>query len=612
MTEPDASTAASGSPIAKPSHSQRGTMTDPQKPTHAPRLTWREREARQVRVALLNPGLVAPGTASPTAYEAEVLLVAPLEVSRASSAMPGRGAGLDPQRTPSAPRSTAQESTREPSDGRLESLADVAIKLGWTVDDEDLEDPERPGDEQNAAKSRSMANQAPLRREGVAKTRRVRIGLAPEARPDAPQVPPDAWRLLVEARKAGVTGLGLNHMLTTDALGSNPFTGNPFTGNPFTGNPFTGNPFTGNPFTGNPSGMAGYAYPGFGGRQPVAYVGPDLPTPTRPLADRPVVAILDTGCGDHPWLRKALISAKDEYGGEIGIVDPASDPDAHPSLGSPLDGVVDSAAGHGTFIAGIVLQACPEARILAVRVADGQGMIRENDLLGALGRLVAIVEAGHRLDVVNLSFSYYHESPKTESIDSELYALLTKLRAAGCVIVCSAGNDATDRPASPASLHHWIGEDCGIAPEGDIAPLVTVGALNPSRTSVALFSNIGAWVKTYVRGVSVLSTIPVNFEGGIQADLSSAEYDRRRETFDVDDFGSGFAVWSGTSFAAPVVAGRIAHRLRGPRAASAAAVAGGPTPRVAAAVAAAGTIVENAKTEDDSSVDAPQAAAPPE
>jgi subtilisin family serine protease len=112
--------------------------------------------------------------------------------------------------------------------------------------------------------------------------------------------------------------------------------------------------------------------------------------------------------------------------------------------------------------------------------------------------------------------------------------------------------------------------------------------------------------------VSVLSTIPVNFEGGIQADLSSAEYDRRRETFDVDDFGSGFAVWSGTSFAAPVVAGRIAQKLQGPQAASAAAVAGGPTPRVAAAVAAAGTIVENAKTEDDSSVDAPQAAAPPE
>ncbi|GAA5212596.1 S8 family peptidase [Microbacterium kyungheense] len=554
-------------------------MPDSSNSPSRPRLTWRQREAREIRGAILDPGLVPAGEAFATVYEPDVLLMSPWARVEGAKSSTQRGLG-----------------SADPRAAALEELQGVATKLGWTLAGEDLEDPER-GPERSASRgaSRSAAPAPARRREGVAQTRRVRIEVAPDARPDAPQVPPDAWRLLVEAKKTGVRGFGLNHLLTIDELGSNPFKGNPFKGNPFKGNPFKGNPFKG-----NPAGMEGYAYPGYGGRQPVAFVGPDLPVPSHPLDERPVVAILDTGCGHHPWLNDAVIAdVATVYGGEIGVVDPLTDPDAHPSSGSPLDGVVDSAAGHGTFIAGIVLQVCPEARILPVRVADGEGVIRESDLIGALGRIVAIVEEGkHRIDVVNLSFSYYHESPEQESVDSELYDLLRRLRAAGTVVVCSAGNDATDRPASPASLHHWDGDDCGIGDEGDIAPLVTVGALNPSLTSVALFSNVGSWVKTYVRGVSVLSTVPTSFQGGIQPDLSSNEYGRRRNTLDIDDFGSGFAVWSGTSFAAPLVAGRIAAKLVGPRPGGAATT--GTNPTVTAASAAAAAVSADADAKDAS------------
>ena len=34
-----------------------------------------------------------------------------------------------------------------------------------------------------------------------------------------------------------------------------------------------------------------------------------------------------------------------------------------------------------------------------------------------------------------------------------------------------------------------------------------------------------------------------------------------RATIDLDDYTSGFGVWSGTSFAAPVLAGELAHAL---------------------------------------------------
>jgi serine protease len=36
---------------------------------------------------------------------------------------------------------------------------------------------------------------------------------------------------------------------------------------------------------------------------------------------------------------------------------------------------------------------------------------------------------------------------------------------------------------------------------------------------------------------------------------------RVRESIDPDDFRGGFAVWSGTSFAAPLFAGRLAEQL---------------------------------------------------
>ncbi len=108
--------------------------------------------------------------------------------------------------------------------------------------------------------------------------------------------------------------------------------------------------------------------------------------------------------------------------------------------------------------------------------------------------------------------------------------------------------------------------------------MTSVGALNPNLDSVALFSNTGDWVSCYAPGAAVLSTMPA-FQGGLEPGARTVAYDWRREAIDPDNYGrraaaavpaeqgekpvGGFALWSGTSFSAPIQAGRIAQALVG-------------------------------------------------
>ena len=81
-------------------------------------------------------------------------------------------------------------------------------------------------------------------------------------------------------------------------------------------------------------------------------------------------------------------------------------------------------------------------------------------------------------------------------------------------------------------------------------------ALNPDGT-VALFSNDGDWVTAQAPGANIVSTAPTDLRGAWQpqVDVSSSTYSNRA-TLAPEWFSGGFAVWSGTSFAAPALAGR--------------------------------------------------------
>ena len=156
-------------------------------------------------------------------------------------------------------------------------------------------------------------------------------------------------------------------------------------------------------------------------------------------------------------------------------------------------------------------------------------------------------------DALVLSLGYYSETDGDVAYTSGLSLVLRALADRGVTTFCAAGNGATDRPSYPAAL--------AVTPPFADGALASVRALNPDGT-VALFSNDGEWVTAQAPGANVVSTAPVSLRGAVQprVDVDSTAF-ANRATLAPEWFSGGFAVWSGTSFAAPALAGRYLAAL---------------------------------------------------
>jgi subtilisin family serine protease len=444
------------------------------------------------------------------------------------------------------------------------TLDEAAGRNGLTVVDED----------DRNARTQELARRAGLGEDRLFSSRSMR--LIPAG--DGPAAPPDAWsvlqtfRSLVGREDASQRHVALDHLLTATSgpdIGGVPFvSGHGLGGVPFvSGHGTEGIPFVSGHGVG---ASAEYGVPGHGGRSPVNWVGsPPHRCGDEELAGRrPVIAVLDTGAGSHPWLRAGIVQRNPlVLGAPIGLDDPTSNPEATGVIDDPFEGVLDPDAGHGTFIAGMIRQTCPDANILAVRVMPSDGAVSEGVLLDALKRLVirqtqaqATGDASQIVDVVSLSLGYYHEQPEDLTFDPQLLQPIQALSQCGVAVVVSAGNDATSREMYPAAFAPHPGGQIS-AYDPTRVPVVSVGALNPNRT-IALFSNAGPWVTCHRPGAGLVSTFPVTFDASAEPSFRVYVPDEGwRETIDPDDFSSGFGIWSGTSFAAPVLAAELAQCL---------------------------------------------------
>ncbi|MGH3488637.1 MAG: S8 family serine peptidase [Actinopolymorphaceae bacterium] len=397
-------------------------------------------------------------------------------------------------------------------------------------------------------------------------------------RKDAPPGVVDAWTALQLLRGAAARGTLSEDVLTQVGL-EHLLVGSACTG---AGAAPIGGVNVATEGSGVPGGIGSYSRAGFGGRVPVDVVlTPPLRRDAREIVGgRRVVAVLDSGLQTHlpGWID---ISEQADGQDTFATVDTslqhavaavsAADPDAgapvisgpwdSPYTEEPLVGEVATHYGHGTFIAGIVRQVAPDAQVRSTRVMHSDGVVEEGTLLAALHLLAADVEAAVQagkprpVDVLSLSLGYFDEGPPDE-VTPLLAGIIGELAALGVAVVAAAGNFATSRRFYPAAFSELV------TVEGSV-PVLGVGALNPNGT-VALFSDDGTWVNCWATGSAVVSTFPTIPSGSAQA-ANAPEHltaGLARETLDPDDFTSGFAVWSGTSFATPVVAAKLALALQ--------------------------------------------------
>jgi subtilisin family serine protease len=244
------------------------------------------------------------------------------------------------------------------------------------------------------------------------------------------------------------------------------------------------------------------------------------------------VAIIDTGITKQQrsdgWLAGLV-----RQDGDDDNVDPLD------ALPEPND-YLDLGAGHGTFAAGIVQQVAPGADLAVYKALDSDGIGSEVDVACAM---VRAVDEGAQILNLSLGMETLDDQPPVVfEVALELIDEMAAKTGRELLVVAAAGNFGHARPCWPAALRR----------------VIAVGGLTQDLAPAA-WSTRGTWVDCSSIAEGVRSTYVKGQE--------HPQVDPQPDKFGED----AWALWTGTSFAAPQVAGALAHIAQqqgvGPRAA---------------------------------------------
>jgi subtilisin family serine protease len=245
-------------------------------------------------------------------------------------------------------------------------------------------------------------------------------------------------------------------------------------------------------------------------------VGQGLPARKSSEGAGVTVAIIDNGIVLHDWLNGGYIAMPSDFD----------------ELDEKKIDVLGEQAGHGVFLAGLVLQHAPGATVRVYRTSDRDGRAPIDEVAEAIERAGA-----GRADIINLSLGCFTRNNQPPWTFVRALAGLPTTTA----VVASAGNSSTSRLFWPGALPRVTG----------------VGALTRQDGEWILgkYTNFGPWVDAYIPATQVRSTF-ITYTGK----ALFREEDNTLSTAEVE-YDTGWAEWSGTSMAAAIWSGAVARAM---------------------------------------------------